>query len=95
MKAVEILREKTVAGNLVIEMVVWRLPEPMLGSGHCYKYRLYCGRNGQCLVRYDNERGKGDHVHYGIEELPYSFVDLGQLLNDFQADVARLTGGGI
>ncbi|MGH8524670.1 MAG: toxin-antitoxin system TumE family protein, partial [Gammaproteobacteria bacterium] len=29
------------------------------------KYRLYCGRGGRCLVRYDNETGKGDHRHYG------------------------------
>jgi len=34
--------------------------------------RLFCGdAGGCCLVRYDNEQGKGDHVHYGDREQPY------------------------
>jgi hypothetical protein len=56
------------------------------------KYRLYCGRDGKCLVRYDNETGKGDHVHYGATELAYRFERWEKLLEDFLADVERLTG---
>jgi hypothetical protein len=40
-----------------------------------------------------NERGKGDHVHYGDTEQPYQFVSVAQLLADFAADIRRLTGG--
>jgi hypothetical protein len=38
-------------------------------------------------VRYDNERGKGDHRHIGEREEGYAFVTLEQLLADFRRDV--------
>ena len=75
-------------------MVVWQLEIPVTGSTHHYKYRLYYGYAGECLVRYDNESGKGDHVHYTSGETSYKFVSLGQLILDFQVDVERLSGGG-
>lgn len=39
------------------------------------------------MVRYDNERGKGDHRHIGDDETPYRFTDLAALLADFRRDV--------
>jgi hypothetical protein len=54
---------------------------------HPYKYRLYFGAHGVCRVRYDNERGKGDHRHVNGFELSYVFISLDQLLDDFQSDV--------
>lgn len=54
---------------------------------HPYKYRLYFGAHGVCRVRYDNERGKGDHRHVNGVELSYVFISLDQLLDDFQSDV--------
>ena len=62
--------------GLTVEAVVWRVPVPVPGCAHPYKYRLYCGRAGVCLVRYDNERGKGDHKHLGDVEVPYEFVSM-------------------
>ncbi len=79
----------------IIEGVIWALPRPNPDRPHGYKYRLYCGREGQCLVRYDNETGKGDHVHYGTEERSYQFVSLTKLIADFYRDVQALTGGRI
>ena len=38
-------------------------------------------------VRYDNERGKGDHRHVAGKELAYVFVSVDQLLDDFERDV--------
>jgi hypothetical protein len=38
-------------------------------------------------VRYDNERGKGDHRNIGDVEDAYAFVSLEQLLDDFRHDV--------
>lgn len=35
----------------------------------------------------------GDHRHYGVREEPYRFVSLARLIDDFLADVQRLTGG--
>ena len=49
----------------IVEIVVWELPEPLPPSTHRYKYRLYYGSGGASRVRYDNERGKGDHRHIG------------------------------
>jgi len=39
--------------------------------------------NDRCVLRYDNERGKGDHKHCDDQETPYRFRDLPLLLADF------------
>lgn len=71
----------------IVEIVVWELAEPIPPCTHRYKYRLYYGAGGECRVRYDNERGKGDHRHVGRDERAYAFGTLEQLLEDFRADV--------
>jgi len=43
-------------------------------------------------VRYDNERGKGDHRHDGDQETSYSFISVEQLIQNFKADIERLRG---
>jgi hypothetical protein len=47
---------------------------------------------GECVLRYDNESGKGDHRHTGGKETAYVFVSVDQLLDDFLADVAGWKG---
>ena len=87
----EIIRYKKVRGNRIVEVVVWHLPEPLPGSSHPYKYRLFYGdADGNCLVRYDNERGKGDHRHVGDNEENYAFSTMLNLMNDFEADIERM-----
>jgi Family of unknown function (DUF6516) len=76
----------------VVEVKVWQVPNAVKGSMHQFKYSLFYGRRGERLVGYDNERGKGDHRHYGSVEESYEFRDIRQLLADFEADVARLRG---
>jgi hypothetical protein len=71
----------------IVEVVIWELSEPLPPSTHRYKYRLYFGAAGECRVRYDNERGKGDHRHRGQREEGYAFTTLAQLLADFERDV--------
>ena len=73
-------------GSLV-EIVVWQLEAPLPPCTHPCKYRLYYGAHGTCRVRYDNERGKGDHRHHGATETRYVFTSLDQLLADFRRDV--------
>jgi hypothetical protein len=76
------------------EMVIWRLPQKGTDRRYGLKYRLYYGlADGTCLVRYDNEVGKGDHRHYGDQEQSYRFVDVTILVRDFLADIAKLRGG--
>ena len=87
----EIIRYKKERGGRIIEVVVWHLSEPLPGSSHPYKYRLFYGKaDGSCLVRYDNERGKGDHRHVGDIEEPYAFTTLLRLIQDFESDTERM-----
>jgi hypothetical protein len=76
-----------VAEKAFVEMVVWRLPSPLAGSHHDYKYRLAFIVNGYSVLRYDNEVGKGDHKHRGEEEMTYVFTTPKALLDDFWNDV--------
>ena len=76
----------------ILELTIWAVPEPLHGSDHQLKYSLFYGREGERWVGYDNERGKGDHRHYGDREARYVFTSVEQLVADFAADVARLRG---
>jgi hypothetical protein len=62
------------SGGVIVETVVWELTTATLDRPHRIKYRFYCGRNGDCIVRYDNETGKGDHRHYGNHEESYCYT---------------------
>ena len=75
------------------EMRIWRLPDKDAERPHGLKYRLFYGYPGQALVRYDNERGKGDHRHYADREEAYVFLSVERLIADFRADIKRLRGG--
>lgn len=76
----------------IVEMVLWRVPQPVLPSIHGLKYSLFYGRPGIREVGYDNERGKGDHRHFQGNEAPYVFRTVEQLMVDFWADVTSLRG---
>ncbi|MBX9685734.1 MAG: hypothetical protein K2X27_03470 [Candidatus Obscuribacterales bacterium] len=77
----------------ILQIVIWQLPQPTTERPHGYKYRLnYSLADGSTLVRYDNERGKGDHKHIREVQHPYKFTSIRQLLADFNADV--LDNGG-
>jgi hypothetical protein len=91
-EAALVFRDKKVKWGLIIEMVVWELDSPLKGCSHRFKYRLFCGRleTGESLVRYDNERGKGDHRHAGDLEQFYTFTDLEKLFADFEKDVREV-----
>lgn len=91
MKAMLLQRSRTNIGdNAFIEMVVWRVPSPVPGSSHPYKYRLALMIDGECVLRYDNERGKGDHCHMQGHEAPVEFKSLAELLEAFEADAERI-----
>lgn len=73
----------------IIEIVVWRVPEPVPPTTHGLKYRLVYIVKGERVIGFDNERGKGDHCHIDGAERPYSFTTLDQLIEDFIAEVAK------
>lgn len=90
MKATLLLRRRVAdAAGGFAEYVVWILPKPLPPSTHAFKYRLAYVVGRECVVRYDNEFGKGDHRHYGTSEQAYRFVSPKQLIADFEADIVR------
>ena len=88
MKAELLFRERIdFDDGAILESVVWKVPNPLAGSRHNFKYRLFYGYPGHRVIGYDNERGKGDHRHVGGNEESYLFDGPEKLIADFIADV--------
>ena len=95
MKAKLIYHDKKEAGGYITEVIIWQLPKKTSDRPHGIKYRCYYGNIfGRCLVRYDNETGKGDHKHLDNKEIPYRFINVEKLMQDFICDVKNLTYEG-
>jgi Family of unknown function (DUF6516) len=90
-KATQLVRRRIeYADNRFAEVVVWQLDQRVPGSKHLFKYRLAYVVNEECVLRYDNETGKGDHRHVRDREFDYVFRSIETLLSDFERDVRRL-----
>lgn len=90
MKAKLLIRQRIeLSDTAFAEIVVWRVPSPVRGSAHGYKYRMALVVEDVCRVRYDNEAGKGDHKHVGDREMVFSFKDLETLQEAFWRDVEQ------
>lgn len=88
MKAELLLKERLIqSDNSFVELILWSVPSPVTSSRHTFKYRLALIVEGICVLRYDNEAGKGDHKHLGDIETAYHFQSPQQLLVDFWHDV--------
>ena len=83
-------REQT--DDSIIEMVIWRLDQPIKPCTHPFKYRLVFVKNGRRLIGFDNERGKGEHQHRLALEFPYHFVSIDRLIDDFIREIERWHG---
>ena len=90
MKARLLLSRRTILDERIYaELVLWQVPQPVKGGTHGYKYRLALISDDKCVLRYDNEARKGDHVHRNGVERAYRFVTIDKLLADFEADIKR------
>ena len=90
MKAVQLVSTRIAySESAFAELVLWRLPKPAKGSTHGFKYRLAYVVHGVCVLRYDNEAGKGDHRHVGGTERAYAFTTPEKLIADFQHEIER------
>jgi|SRR5664280_263965 len=88
MKAELLIKERlSQTENSFVELILWRLPVSVTSSDHVFKYRLAFVVDGVCVLRYDNEAGKGDHKHIGEVETTYVFESPRRLLDDFWHDV--------
>ena len=82
-------RRVAVSETAFAELVLWEVPTPVRGSAHNYRYRLAFVVREDCVLRCDNEAGKGDHVHRGERERPYHFTNSDRLVADFFADIRK------
>ncbi len=90
MRAVELVRTRiTFSETSFAELALWQVPRPVAGSTHDLKYRLAYVVDGVCVIRYDNEVGKGDHRHFDGKESAYTFESADKLIAAFQRDIAR------
>jgi Family of unknown function (DUF6516) len=88
MRAILLLRERRIVGEgSFAEIVIWRVPSPVPGSAHEFKYRLAFVVEGVCVIRFDNEIGKGDHKHIDGREVPFAFQSPEQLIDDFWREI--------
>lgn len=90
MRAVALIRRRVVlADDAFAEMSVWRIAGSERPRGHGFTYRLAYVVAGRCVLRYDNEPGKGDHRHVGGTHSRYVFSTPERLMADFEGDIAR------
>jgi len=73
----------------IVEMVIWQVPVPVPPTTHGFKYRLVYISGGVRIVGFDNERGKGDHMHLDGQEFPYHFTTIDQLVADFAQEIRK------
>jgi hypothetical protein len=84
------MRERFIlSSRAFVEIVIWKLSQPLPDSGHDFKYRFAYVANQRCVLRFDNEAGKGDHKHLDEIEVPYIFSNLATLQADFWAEVNK------
>ncbi len=57
-----------------MELRIWQVPQPVRASKHGFKYSLAYVEKGVCVLRYDNEAGKGDHIHIEGQDRLYEFT---------------------
>jgi hypothetical protein len=90
MKATELRRTRIVySEGAFAELVLWQLPSSLPGSTHAFKYRLAYVVRGVCVLRYDNEAGKGNHRHWKGQGSAYDFQGPEALILAFKNDIRR------
>lgn len=71
-----------------IEIVIWEVTSPVVGILYGgYKYSMAYVVGSVCVLRYDNERRKGDHKNIRATEIKTRFPTIDALVNAFFDDV--------
>jgi len=94
-KAELLTRERLVLSRRAfVEIVIWRVAAAgAFEHASLQVPRLAYIANQRCVLRFDNEAGKGDHKHVGEREVPYRFTDVDSLQSDFWTEVKKRRRG--
>ena len=87
MKATLLLKQRHAVDREAFADLVWKVPAPSTRTLAFFQVQSRFRRWRMCVLRYDNEQGKGDHRHLGKSEAPYEFSTPEQLIADFWADI--------
>lgn len=91
MPAIELMNTRIqIANNAFATIRILQVDPAIKGSRHLYKYSLAYVVDGVCVMRYDNERGKGDHKPIADQEYPITFTNIESLIVNFQNDINSL-----
>jgi len=91
MPAVELMNYRIqLVDNAFASVRILQVEPPVQGSAHRYKYSLAYVVDGRCLLRYDNERGKGDHKHINDREYAITFTSIEALIACFQKNITLM-----
>jgi Family of unknown function (DUF6516) len=82
-------RRVAIAADAFVEVVICEVPAPISPSTRPFQYQLAYSVDDRCVLRYDNEPGKGGHRHWETTQEPCVFVTPDRLMSDFEADVAK------
>lgn len=79
------------SGEIAIaELKVWDVPRSAhYPEGLKYSLFLVARESGCVVVGFDNHKPKGPHLHQREVELPYQFLDVESLVEDFWRRVER------
>ena len=70
-----------------VEVRISRVAKRMPRSAHDVNYALGYVVSGACVLRYDNEAGKGDHRHIDATKTAYALTAPDALVADFWKDM--------
>lgn len=75
-------------GGGIEQRVIWDVPKSARNP-EGIRYRLAYVPKGQKkpTVLYDNHHPKGHHKHLGDRQIPYDFLGVERLLEDFRRDI--------
>jgi hypothetical protein len=72
----------------IMEIVIWKVPEPVPGSAHLFKYRLFYGRNEIELSVSTMNAARGI-IATSTAWNPYAFTSTDALLSDFRKEIVK------
>jgi len=89
-----IFEHKHIHKNYIIDITIYRI-DKNTNYPEGFRYSLVLIKDGKRILGYDNYEGKGHHIHRNAREVSYDFTDEWKLVEDFYADVNKITKGEI